>query len=145
LLLYQLKKRMNMRSVFLANKYIPTLLSAGRDRVCAAKNGRAQLPVIPTGPACAHATGTENGSFETQKPVAVLSGLRDGKGYFSSKHVQSGLAGAGFHRRSHRFAPLREEYALCNPPFLEPGCRAGHLCAQVRVWQRFSAGRHPQA
>jgi hypothetical protein len=62
---------------------------------------------------------SKNKSFKPYSPVVVFIGLNDETGFFySQKHIQTNAAGVDFHRRADCVAPLREEHALCNPPFL---------------------------
>jgi hypothetical protein len=58
-------------------------------------------------------------SFKSYFPVVVFIGLNDETGFFySQKQIQTNVAGVNFHRRPDCVVSLREERALCNPPFL---------------------------
>ncbi|MDR0698706.1 MAG: hypothetical protein LBG28_05755, partial [Tannerella sp.] len=68
---------------------------------------------------CIRKKTNKNKSFKPYFPIVVLIGINDETGFlYSQKQIQTTAAGVDFHRRPSRFIPLREEHALCNPPFL---------------------------
>jgi hypothetical protein len=61
----------------------------------------------------------KNKSFKPYFPVVVFIGLSDETGFLcSQKQIQTNVSGVDFHRRPDCVVSLREEHALCNPPFL---------------------------
>ncbi|MDR0680440.1 MAG: hypothetical protein LBG15_01110 [Dysgonamonadaceae bacterium] len=61
----------------------------------------------------------KNKSIKSYFPIVVFIELNDETGFFySQKRIQTNVTDVDLHRRSDCVVSLREEYALCNPPFL---------------------------
>ncbi|MDR1454209.1 MAG: hypothetical protein LBJ01_01035, partial [Tannerella sp.] len=66
----------------------------------------------------AHAKDNKNKSFKSHTLIVIFFVLNDDRGFFySQKLIQTNVTGVDFHHRPDCVVPLREERALCNPPF----------------------------
>jgi hypothetical protein len=103
---------------FLPNGKFGTILARERER-----ERERQAYIIFTCHTCtctrARVKNNKNKTFKLYSPVVVFIGKTTKRDFFhTQKHHQTGIAGVNLHRPTDCVVSLREEHALCNPPFL---------------------------